>query len=73
MVKCNDMITKRIRFASSHGVVDAHEFDCVSLTFGMSKKTIPHTPVMMNGLCKAITTMCDYDIGILIGDEDEQV
>lgn len=65
-------VKESIRFSSSHGIVEAHEFDCVSLTFGMSKKTIPHTPVMMNGICKAITTMCDHDIGVVVSNEDEQ-
>lgn len=64
-------VKESIRFASSHGIVEAHEFDSVSLTFGMSTKSKPHSPVMMNGICKTITTMCDHDIGVVIADEDE--
>lgn len=41
-----------IKFMSSHGIVLAHEHDCVSLTFGMGKTTLPHTPVMSGGYAK---------------------
>lgn len=54
-----------IKFLSSHGVVEAHLGDCVSLTFGMSKKNVPHTPVKRS-VCKSLTTMCDHDIGVVV-------
>ena len=59
---------KSIQFMSTHGVVDAMPYDCVSLTFGMSKVVLPHTPVMRK-ICKSLTTMCDHDIGVVIEDE----
>ena len=43
------MEKKTIKFLSSHGIVEGKEFDSVSLTFGMSKKNLPHTPVMSGG------------------------
>lgn len=58
-----------IKFMSSHGIVLAHEHDCVSLTFGMSKTTLPHAPVMSGGVCRTITTMCGHDIGVVVKDE----
>lgn len=64
------MEKETIKFISSHGIVEAKEFDCVSLTFGMSARTLPHTPIMV-AICKTITTMCDHDIGVVIADEDE--
>lgn len=60
---------KSIKFMSSHGVVEGHEFDCVSLTFGMSMQCLPHTPVKTGGVCKTITTMCDHDIGVIVSYE----
>lgn len=63
------MKKKTIKFLSSHGIVEGKEFDSVSLTFGMSKKNLPHTPVMSGGVCKTITTMCDHDIGVIVSDE----
>lgn len=63
------MEKKTIKFLSSHGIVEAIEFDCVSLTFGMSKKNLPHTPVMSGGVCKTITSMCDHDIGVIVDYE----
>ena len=41
-----------IKFLSSHGVVRGCEFDCVSLTYGFSKKAVPHTPLMSGGICE---------------------
>lgn len=58
---------KFLKFLSSHGVVLAHENDCVSLTFGFCKTNLPHTPVMI-GICKTITTMCDHDIGVIVDE-----
>lgn len=56
---------EHIKFMSSHGVVIAKEGDCVSLTFGMSKSSLPHTPIMTD-VAKTITTMCDHDIGVVV-------
>lgn len=63
------MKKKTIKFLSSHGIVEGREWDCVSLTFGMSRKCLPHTPVMSQGVCRALTTMCDHDIGVIVSDE----
>ena len=63
------MGSETIKFLSSHGIVTAKPFDCVSLTFGMSKTTLPHTPVMER-ISKTITTMCDHDIGVVVKDEN---
>ena len=56
-----------IKFLSSHGIVEGHEGDCVSLTFVMSLVAIPHTPIM-RGIMKTITTCCDHDIGVIVDD-----
>lgn len=54
-----------IKFLSSHGVVEAKFGDCVSLTFGMCRTNLPHTPVKKS-VCKSLTTMCDHDIGVIV-------
>lgn len=59
---------RTIRFKSTHGIVEAKLYDCVSITFGMSKEHIPHTPVMAGGVCKSLTTMCDHDIGVVVDE-----
>ena len=68
-VLVEDEEKESIKFLSSHGIVLAREFDSVSLTFGMSLKSPPHTPCMSGGVCKTITTMCDHDIGVVVKDE----
>ena len=50
---------------TTHGKVYAVGGDCVSITFGMSLKSPPHTPVM-RGILKSVTTMCDHDIGVVV-------
>ena len=65
------MTEKTIKFLTSHGIVEARPFDCVSLTFVMSKAVPPHTPVMPN-VAKTVTTMCDHDIGVVIEDEQSR-
>ena len=62
---------KSLRFMSSHGMVEGHCGDCVSLTFGTSEKAIPHTPVMPR-ICKTITTLCGHDIGVIVEDERDK-
>lgn len=59
---------KSIRFPTTHGIVEAYDGDSVSLTFGMSRKSLPHSPIM-HGVSETITTMCDHDIGVVV-DED---
>lgn len=59
---------RAIRFKSTHGIVEAKPYDCVSITFGMSKEHIPHTPIMEGGVCKSLTTMCDHDIGVVVDE-----
>ena len=57
-----------IKFKSTHGIVEAKPYDCVSITFGMSKKNLPYKPVMTGGVCKSLTTMCDHDIGVVVDE-----
>ena len=59
---------RTIKFLSSHGIVEARDGDCVSITFGMSRVNLPHTPVMFGGILKSLTTMCDHDIGVVLDE-----
>ena len=59
-----------IKFMSSHGVVYGEVGDCVSLTFGMNKNTMPHTPISKGGILRTITTMCDHDIGVIVYERE---
>lgn len=60
--------SRTLWFLSSHGMVDGHPGECVSLTFGLSSKSIPHTPTMRGGVLKSLTTMCDHDIGVILDE-----
>lgn len=64
-----------LAFWSSHGPVHGGDGDCVSLTFGMSLVTPPHTPVK-KAMCKSLTTFCDHDIGVIVDEvhrEDDEI
>lgn len=63
---------ERIRFLSSHGVVYGEAYDCVSLTFGLNKNTVPHTPISKGGILRTITTMCDHDIGVIVYEGESE-
>lgn len=63
------MNDETLPFLSSHGIVYAHEGECVSLTYGKPRKKPCHTPVMFGGWSMTITTLCDHDIGVVVSDE----
>lgn len=57
---------EKLMIPCERGYVPAYEGDSVGITFMLSGNV--HTPVTHN-LSRALTTMCDHDIGVVVKDE----